>query len=130
MQETDYTENLFRSIDTIIAERVTHLSYDTTEIVEIIDDRNAANGIYKISPNGQFEEIIYSDNPTYKIGDKVYLLRIANSERRFIIGLYLRSDGKRINRIFDQLNILENQTNILSEKCDEILEKLEEKEEE
>lgn len=129
MQETDYTENLFRSIDTIIAERVKHLSYDTTEIVEIIDDRNAANGIYKISPNGQFEEIIYSDNPTYKIGDKVYLLRIANSERRFIIGLYLRSDGGRINRIFDQLNILENQTNILSEKCDEILEKLEKKEE-
>ena len=129
MQETDYTENLFRSIDTIIAERVKHLSYDTTEIVEIIDDRNAANGIYKISPNGQFEEIIYSDNPTYKIGDKVYLLRIANSERRFIIGLYLRSDGGRINRIFDQTNILENQTNILSKKCDEILEKLEEKEE-
>ena len=129
MQETDYTENLFRSIDTIIAERVKHLSYDTTEIVEIIDDRNAANGIYKISPNGQFEEIIYSDNPTYKIGDKVYLLRIANSERRFIIGLYLRSDGKRINRIFDQLNNLKDQTNILSKKCDEILEKLEEKEE-
>ena len=129
MQETDYTENLFRSIDTIIAERVKHLSYDTTEIVEIIDDRNAANGIYKISPNGQFEEIIYSDNPTYKIVDKVYLLRIANSERRFIIGLYLRSDGKRINRIFDQLNNLKDQTNILSEKCDEILEKLEEKEE-
>lgn len=129
MQETDYTENLFRSIDTIIAERVKHLSYDTTEIVEIIDDRNAANGIYKISPNGQFEEIIYSDNPTYKIGDKVYLLRIANSERRFIIGLYLRSDGGRINRIFDQLNNLKDQTNILLEKCDEILEKLEEKEE-
>lgn len=129
MQETDYTENLFRSIDTIIAERVKHLSYDTTEIVEIIDDRNAANGIYKISPNGQFEEIIYSDNPTYKIGDKVYLLRIANSERCFIIGLYLRSDGGRINRIFDQLNNLKNQTNILLEKCDKILEKLEEKEE-
>lgn len=129
MQETDYTENLFRSIDTIIAERVKHLSYDTTEIVEIIDDRNAANGIYKISPNGQFEEIIYSDNPTYKIGDKVYLLRIANSERRFIIGLYLRSDGGRINRIFDQLNNLKDQTNTLLKKYDEILEKLEEKEE-
>ena len=129
MQETDYTENLFRSIDTIIAERVKHLSYDTTEIVEIIDDRNAANGIYKISPNGQFEEIIYSDNPTYKIGDKVYLLRIANSERRFIIGLYLRSDGGRINRIFDQLNNLTDQTNTLLKKYDEILEKLEEKEE-
>ena len=102
MQETDYTENLFRSIDTIIAERVKHLLYDTTEIVEIIDDRNAANGIYKISPNNQFEEVIYSDNPTYKIGDKVYLLRVANSERRFIIGLYLRAEGGRINRIFEE----------------------------
>lgn len=101
MQETDYTENLFRSIDTIIAERVRRLPYDITEIVEIIDDSSAANGVYKVSPNNQFEEIVYSDNPTYKKGDKVYLLRIAKSERRFILGLYLRVDGKRINRIFE-----------------------------
>lgn len=101
MQETDYTENLFRSIDTIIAERVRRLPYDMTEIVEIIDDSSAANGVYKVSPNNQFEEIVYSDNPTYKKGDKVYLLRIAKSERRFILGLYLRTDGKRINRIFE-----------------------------
>jgi hypothetical protein len=51
MQETDYTENLFRSIDTIIAERVRRLPYDMTEIVEIIDDSSAANGVYKVSPN-------------------------------------------------------------------------------
>jgi len=51
MQESDYTENLFRSIDTIIAERVRQLPYDITEIVEITDARNAANGIYKVSPN-------------------------------------------------------------------------------
>lgn len=102
MQETDYTENLFRSIDTIIAERVRRLPYDMTEIVEIIDDTSAVNGIYKVSPNNQFEEIVYSDNPTYKKGDKVYLLRIAKSERRFILGLYLRTDGKRINRIFEE----------------------------
>ena len=101
MQETDYTENLFRSIDTIIAERVRQLPYDKTEIVEIIDSRNAANGIYKVSPNNQFEEIVYSDNPTYKVGDKVYLMRVAGSERRFILGLYLRVDGGRINRIFE-----------------------------
>lgn len=101
MQESDYTENLFRSIDTIIAERVRRLPYDVTEIVEITDARNAANGIYKISPNNQFEEIVYSDNPTYEVGDKVYLLHIAGSERRFIIGLYLRHNGGRINRIFE-----------------------------
>ena len=52
MQESDYTENLFRSIDTIIAERVRQLPYDITEIVEIIEARNAANGMYKVSPNG------------------------------------------------------------------------------
>ena len=103
MQESDYTENLFRSIDTIIAERVRRLPYDITEIVEVIDARNAANGIYKVSPNNQFEEIVYSDNPTYEVGDKVYLLRVAGTERRFIIGLYLRHDsGGRINRIFEK----------------------------
>ena len=102
MQENDYTENLFRSIDTIIAERIRHLPYDMTEIVEIIDASKAAVGIYKVSPNNQFEEIVYSDNPTYQRGDKVYLLRIAGSERRFIIGLFLRNDGRvRINRIFE-----------------------------
>ena len=108
MQENDFTENLFRSIDTIIAERLKHLPYDITEIVEIIDATNAKVGIYKVSSNNQFEEIVYSDNPTYRVGDKVYLLRVAGSERRFIIGLYLRNDiesnnlkYKRINRIFE-----------------------------
>ena len=108
MQENDYAENLFRSVDTIIAERVHHLPYDITEIVEIIDDISASVGIYKVSSNNQFEEFVYSDNPTYKKGDKVYLLRIAGSERRFILGLYLRSDGGRINRIFDLINDLQN----------------------
>ena len=102
MLESDYTENLFRSIDTIIAERVKQLPYDTTQIVEIIDATNAANGIYKVSPNNQYAEIVYSDNPTYEVGDKVYLLHIAGSEKRFILGLYLQKDGKtRINRIFE-----------------------------
>lgn len=108
MQENDYTENLFRSIDTIIAERIKQLPYDITQIVEIKDDKNASVGIYTVSSNSQLEEIVYSDNPTYRIGDKVYLLRVAGSERRFIIGLYLRNNNetnnkkyKRINRIFE-----------------------------
>lgn len=102
MQESDYTENLFRSIDTIIAERVRRLPYDQTQIVKIIDDKNAKSGIYKVSSDQQYEEIVYSDNPTYINDDKVYVLRIAGTERRFIIGLYMRKDGKnRINRIFE-----------------------------
>ena len=106
MQENDYVENLFRSIDTIIAERIKNLPYDITQIVEIIDATSASVGIYKVSSNNQYEEIVYSDNPTYKKGDKVYVLRVAGGERRFIIGLYLRSENdsnkkyKRINRVY------------------------------
>lgn len=98
MPEIDYTESLFRSIDTIVAERIKSLPYDQTELVEIIDDSNAKVGIYKVSANSQFEEIVYSDNSTYKNGDKVYLLRVTNTERRFIIGLYSQNENDRINR--------------------------------
>ena len=102
MLESDYTENLFRSIDTIIAERIKQLPYDSTQIVEIIEASNAANGIYKVSADNQYIETVYSDNPTYQVGDKVYILRVAGSNRRFILGLFLRNDGHiRINRIFE-----------------------------
>ena len=103
MLESDYTENLFRSIDTIIAERVKQLPYDTTQIVEIIDATNAANGIYKVSPDNQYTEIVYSDNPDYQKGDKVYLLKIAGSERRFIIGLYQNNKTRRINNNIQEI---------------------------
>ncbi len=102
MQNIDYTENLFQSIDTIIAERIRHLPYDITQIVEITDNKSAANGIYLVSSDRQFNEQVYSDNPTYQIGDKVYLLKVAGADKRFIIGLYLRNDGRiRINRNFE-----------------------------
>lgn len=97
----EYAENLFRSIDTIIAERIRRLPYDKTSIVEIVEATEAEFGIYKVSPDGTFVETVYSDNPTYQVGDKVYVVSIGNN-RRFIIGLYLRNDGmSRINRIYD-----------------------------
>lgn len=106
MLNNDYAENLFRSIDTIIAERIRKLPYDQTQIAEIIDNTNAANGIYTISADNQFEELVVSDNPTYEIGDKVYVLRVAGSDRRFIIGMYLRNNGRvRINRIFEEKEV-------------------------
>lgn len=101
LSEFDITENLFQAIDTIVAERVKQLPYDMSQVVTIIENKNASAGIYKVSPDGQFVETVYSDNPTYQIGDKVYLLRAADAERRFILGLYLRPDGSRINRIFE-----------------------------
>ena len=101
MLESEYTESLFRSIDTIIAERIKKLPYDRTNIMEVVDAQQAEFGIYKVSPDGSFIETVYSDNPTYQIGDKVYVMSI-NNNRRFIIGLYLRNDGmSRINRIFE-----------------------------
>ncbi len=104
MQNIDYSENLFRSIDTIVAERIKNLPYDTTQLVEIIDDTNANAGIYKVTSNHQLEEIAYADNPTYEKGDKVYVLNTADNSRRFILGLYQRSDIGRTDRIMSILN--------------------------
>ena len=101
MLESEYTESLFQSIDTIIAERIKKLPYDKTAIMEIVDNQQAEFGIYKVSPNGTFIETVYSDNPTYQLGDKVYVTSMINN-RRYIIGLYVRSDSmSRINRVHD-----------------------------
>ena len=104
MYENDYTESLFRSIDTIVAERIKSLPYDATQLAEIIDDSSANAGMYKVTSNHQLEEIAYADNPTYEKGDKVYILNTADDKRRFILGLYQRSDTGRTDRIMSILN--------------------------
>ena len=104
MPNIDYSENLFRSIDTIVAERIKNLPYDTTQLVEIIDDTNANTGMYKVTSNHQLEEIAYADNPTYEKGDKVYVLNTADNSRRFILGLYQRSDIGRTDRMMSILD--------------------------
>lgn len=115
MLESEYTENLFQSIDTIIAERIKRLPYDQTTIMDVIDISQAEFGIYKVSPNGTFIETVYSDNPTYQIGDKVYVTSIINN-RRYIVGLYVRSDGmSRINRIHES-SIIDTSTGLSIEQ--------------
>ena len=104
MQNIDYSENLFRSIDTIVAERIKNLPYDATQLAEIVDDSSANAGMYKITSNHQLEEVAYADNPTYEKGDKVYILNTADNKRRFILGLYQRSDTGRTDRIMSILN--------------------------
>lgn len=104
MLQTEYTENLFRSIDTIIAERIKNLPYDTTQLAEITDTTNCKQGMYKISADNQFEEIAYSDNPTYEVGDKVYVLTTSDKTRRFIIGIFQRCSSGRTDRILSTLN--------------------------
>lgn len=113
MPNIDYSESLFRSIDTIVAERVKNLPYDYTQLVEIVDDTNAKAGMYKISSDHQFSEIAYSDNPTYEKGDKVYVLNSAdNKQRRFIIGLYQRNTNGRTDRV---ISILDGQLSSLKQ---------------
>lgn len=104
MLQTEYTENLFRSIDTIIAERIKNLPYDTTQLAEITDITNCKQGMYKISADNQFEEIAYSDNPTYEVGDKVYVLTTSDKTRRFIIGIFQKCSSGRTDRVLSTLN--------------------------
>ena len=102
MTQTQYTENLFRSIDTIINERIKALPYDKTAIVKVVDIAGANNGIYKISPDDTYVETVYSDNPTYQVGDKVFLISIPDNNYQYIVGLYMREDGlNRINRLHE-----------------------------
>lgn len=102
MTQTEYTENLFRSIDTIINERIKALPYDKTAIVKVVDIAGANNGIYKISPDDTYVETVYSDNPTYQVGDKVFLISIPDNNYKYIVGLYMREDGlNRINRLHE-----------------------------
>lgn len=101
MQQEDYVENLFRSIDTIIAERIKNIQCDFTEIVEVVDISSAKVGKYKVSSDNQYIQTVQSDNPTYQVGDKVLLLHLPKNKYPFIIGLYLRNDGKHINREFE-----------------------------
>ena len=113
MLENDYSESLFRAVDTIIAERIKHLPYDYTQLMEITDDKNANAGIYKVSSDGQFEETVYSDNSTYEKGDKVYVLNTAeNDARRFIIGLFLKNSTGRTDRNISTLYNLNKSFNL------------------
>ena len=104
MLQSEYTENLFRSIDTIIAERIKNLPYDTTQLAEIIDTTNCQQGMYKVTADKQYEEIVYSDNPTYEVGDKVYVLTTADKNRRFIIGIFQKNSSGRTDRVLSNLN--------------------------
>lgn len=104
MLQTEYTENLFRSIDTIIAERIKNLPYDTTQLAEITDITNCQQGMYKVSADNQYEEIAYSDNPTYEVGDKVYVLTTSDKTRRFIIGIFQKHSSGRTDRVLSTLN--------------------------
>lgn len=108
MQQNEYTENLFRSVDTIVAERIKNLSYDYTQLMEITDDNNANAGMYKVKLNSNTDVVAYADNPSYQTGDQVYVLNTGDGDRRFILGTFLKNSTGRIDRSNSDLLKLQN----------------------
>lgn len=120
MQQNEYTENLFRSVDTIVAERIKNLSYDYTQLMEITDDNNANAGMYKVKLNSNTDVVAYADNPSYQIGDQVYVLNTGDGDRRFILGTFLKNSTGRIDRSNSDLLKLQNDVNNLSYSTEDL----------
>lgn len=88
---TNYSEQIFQSVDTIISQRLNEVSFDKTEICEIISIDKKTVGKYLVS-NGSLKYEAYSDDDSreYKVGTKVYV-RINNGDyslRKTITGSY------------------------------------------
>ena len=120
MQQNEYTENLFRSVDTIVAERIKNLSYDYTQLMEITDDNNANAGMYKVKLNSNTDVVAYADNPSYQTGDQVYVLNTGDGDRRFILGTFLKNSTGRIDRSNSDLLKLQNDVDNLSYSTEDL----------
>lgn len=82
-------DEFFKSIDVIVEQRLTDLSYDTTVIATITDDSDKSRGHYIVS-DGTITFDAYVNDTNYKSGDQVRV-SIMNgdwSQKKFIIGLY------------------------------------------
>ena len=87
----NYSEQIFQSIDTIISQRLNEVSFDKTEICEIISQDKNDKRKYLVS-NGSLKYEAYSDdeNRSYLNNQKVYV-RITNGDyslRKIITGSY------------------------------------------
>lgn len=107
---TNYSEQIFESIDTIISQRLNEVSFDKTEICEIVDvDKNDKHK-YRVS-NGALKFDAYSDDTskTYSKGSKVYV-RITNGDynlNKAITGSYTADQNNKNSYVnpFHQLTI-------------------------
>lgn len=87
----NYSEQIFQSIDTIISQRLNEVSFDKTEICEIISQDEINNNKYWVS-NGSLKYEAYStdENRKYLVNQKVYVtVPQGNYDlRKLIIGSY------------------------------------------
>ena len=89
---TNYSEQMFQSIDTIISQRLNEVSFDKTEICEIIEKNKDYPDKYWVSNEAGLKYEAYSvdNNKKYLVGTKVYVtIPQGNYEfRKLIIGRY------------------------------------------
>ena len=83
-------EDLFNSIDTIVGQRLSALSFDTTVIATIVDDSKKAQGHYVVS-DGSIKFDAYTNDTNYKIDDQVRVTVLNGdwSQKKFIAGKYV-----------------------------------------
>jgi hypothetical protein len=82
-------EQLFKSIDIILQQRLQDVNFDKTIICTIVDDSNKKNGCYVVS-DGTIKFNAYVSDATYKKDDqvRVSVLNGDFSEKKFITGRY------------------------------------------
>ena len=87
-------EDLFNSIDTIVGQRLSALSFDTTVIATIIDDSKKAQGHYVVS-DGSIKFDAYTNDTNYKVDDQVRVTVLNGdwSQKKFIAGKYVDDEA-------------------------------------
>lgn len=87
-------EDLFKSIDVIVEQRLADLSYDQTVIATVVDDSDKDAGHYIVS-NGTIKFDAYCADAKYKVKDQVRITILNGdwTQKKFISGKY-NNDGE------------------------------------
>ena len=88
---TNYSEQIFQSIDTIISQRLNEVSFDKTEICEIISqDKDNINKYWVSNGSLKYEAYSIDENRKYLANQKVYVTIPQDNYdlRKLIIGSY------------------------------------------
>ena len=89
-------DNLFQALDIILDQRLQKINYDKTDICIIVDDSDAKNGRYWVSPNnGETRYEAYSESEEYKKDEhvRVSILNGDYTQKKFIVGKYVVDDA-------------------------------------
>ena len=88
---TNYSEQIFQSIDTIISQRLNEVSFDKTEICEIVSqDKDNVNKYWVSNGSLKYEAYSIDENRKYLANQKVYITIPQGNYnlRKLIIGSY------------------------------------------